>query len=103
MNCGRELFVWYRVADDRSAHVRDEVVTMQRKLEATSPGLRARLLIRTEANGLQTWMETYALRDGDAGGIDEAMQERIEAAAARLGRWLDGPRHAEIFDLADRP
>lgn len=102
MSRGRELFVWYRVADGLAAQVRGEVAAMQRKLEATSPGLRARLLIRTEAGGLQTWMETYAWRDGDAGGIDEAMQERIEAAATPLCRWLDGARHAEIFDRADR-
>jgi uncharacterized protein DUF4936 len=98
---GRELFVWYRVADDRAEEARIELEAMQRRLEATHPALRARLLVRADNGGLQTWMETYASGEDDA-GIDEAMQKRIEAAAAPLVRWLDGPRHAETFDLADR-
>ena len=99
----RELFVWYRVAVDQAERVRVEVDAMQRALEAQCPDLRARLLIRDDAPGPQTWMETYAFGDVatsvDATRIDDAMQARIEAAAAPIRHLLDGDRHVERFEV----
>ncbi len=101
----RELFVWYRVATDRAEHVRAEVEAMQRALEARSPGLRARLLIRDDGTGPQTWMETYASHEPAAiaeKGIDDTMQARIESAATQIRQWLDGDRHVESFEVVVR-
>lgn len=99
---GRELFVWYRVASDSVVRARTAVEAMQRALESACPGLRARLLIRTDETGAQTWMETYALHGAGPHGVDGAIEDRIAAAAMDLGRWLDGDRHTERFDVADR-
>ena len=99
---GRELFVWYRVASDSEVRARTAVETMQRALESDCPGLRARLLIRTDDTGAQTWMETYAMHGAGTHGVDGAVEDRIAAAAAELGRWLDGDRHTERFEAADR-
>ena len=104
----RELFVWYRVGVDRAERARAEVDAMQRRLEAQCPGLRARLLIRDDGDGPQTWIETYASRDESLAGaitlasIDDAMRARIESAAEPLRRWIEGDRHVETFDLVDR-
>ena len=98
----RELFVWYRVAGDRAERVRAEVEAMQRALEVQSPGLRARLLIRDDGTGPQTWMETYASHAPDATGIDDAMQARIESAAEPIRRRIEGERHVEIFEVVAR-
>ena len=101
----RELFVWYRMDVDKADRVRVEVDAMQRALEAQCPGLRARLLVRADAPGPQTWMETYALGNvatsDDATQIDDAMQARIEAAAAPIRHWIDGDRHVERFEVID--
>lgn len=35
MSRGREVFVWYRVADDRAEEARIAIEAMQRRLEAT--------------------------------------------------------------------
>lgn len=100
---GRELFVWYRVASGSAALARTAVVAMQQALESDCPGLQARLLIRTDETGAQTWMETYAMHGASRDGVDRAIEDRIAvAAAAALGRWLDGDRHTERFDIADR-
>jgi hypothetical protein len=101
----RELFVWYRVAADRAERVGVAVEAMQRLVKAQIPGLEARLLIRDDGSGSQTWMETYALREGAATsstGIDAAMQASIETAAAPIRPWLEGDRHVEGFEVAGR-
>jgi len=98
----RELFVWYRVADERAAATRKAVEAMQRSLVATCPGLEARLLVRRD-NGVQTWMETYACpkRSASGGaGVDGAIEAAIAAAALPLGAWIEGERHVEAFDAA---
>jgi hypothetical protein len=97
----RELFVWYRVSEPNAARVRAEVEAMQRSLVEGCPTLDARLLIRAEGSGVQTWMETYRLREPsptNPSGIDDALQARIEAAATPIIAWLEGERHAEAFD-----
>ena len=106
MRHARELFVWYRVEGDRAAHVRAEIDSMQRALEARCPGLHSRLLIRDEGSGPQTWMEIYAFNEAvttHPNGIDDATQALIETAGVPIRRWLDGDRHIEGFERVDRP
>lgn len=102
----RELFVWYRVGDDRVAEARAAVRAMQETLAASWPGLQARLLIRDDAGGGQTWMETYA-RNADAAsesdGIDDAIEDAIATAALMLAAFLDGTRHVEAFTISRSP
>ena len=103
MSGGRELFVWYRVDRAHIDRLRAEVDAMQRALEARCPGLHARLLIRDDGPGAQTWMETYSVANGNGTGIDAALQALIEARAAPIRPLLDSDRHVEGFDLAGRP
>jgi len=91
----RELFVYYRVAADRAEAARAAVSAMQTALRQRHPGLQARLLRRPEeADGQQTWMETYALNPE---GVAQAIQDDIAAAAATVSSFIEGPRHAEVF------
>jgi hypothetical protein len=102
----RELFVWYQVRDDRAAAALASVRALQRSLMAAWPGLQARILIRREVAGMQTWMETYARDAGsatDGKGIDGELEAAIEAAAGRLGDAIAGARHAEAFDVVALP
>ncbi len=95
----RELFVWYRVRADRVAAARPAVFAMQRALCADVTGLEGRLLMRDDAaSGTQTWMETYARADGGA-GVDTAVEATIASRALALAGFIDGSRHAEVFDL----
>ena len=101
----RELFVWYRVDADRAERIGVAVEAMQRSLEARFQGLCARLLTRDDGSGPQTWMETYALREGAATsstGVDAAIQASIETAAAPIRPWLEGDRHVEAFEVVGR-
>lgn len=95
----RELFVYYRVPAAEQASVEAAVVAFQAKLMRRQPGLIARLLVRPDTvDGEQTWMETYAIDPARRpGGIDLALQARIEAEAALLEPLLRGPRHTEEF------
>lgn len=92
---GRELFVYYRVAEPTLEQACSSALDMQRGLCEAHPGLQTRLLRRPEASeGRCTLMETYAR----SAGIDDALQAEIEAAArAALGRWQLGERHTEVF------
>ncbi len=102
----RELFVWYRVRDDRVVEARAAVRAMQDTLAARWPGLKARFLTRDDAGDGQTWMETYA-RDGGASserdGIDAGIEQAIATAAAALAPLLDGTRHVEAFIVGRSP
>lgn len=96
----RELFVWYRVDDRNADALRAEVEAMQRSLEQRFAGLRARLLIRREADR-QTWMETFARvprKSGEA-GVDAATEAAIAAAALALRPLLASDRHVEAFEI----
>ena len=71
----------------------------QASLSREHPGLRARLLAGSiDANGVQTWMETYARADG---GIDAALQQAIETIARALAPPIEGTRHVEVFLASD--
>jgi Domain of unknown function (DUF4936) len=99
----RELFVWYRVRDERAEQALAAVRTMQGELVATWPGLQARLLTRVDPGGVQTWMESYArATDSPPGqaGIDADIARTIELAALPLAALLEGVRHVEAFTTA---
>ena len=101
----REIFIYYRLEARNAAPAEAVVTGFQASLRARFPGLATRLLRRPEAaDGVQTWMETYAadpLQHPD--GVSAAMEETIEQAAEPLRQWLVGPRHAESFIAVDRP
>ncbi|HWH75134.1 MAG TPA: DUF4936 family protein [Methylibium sp.] len=92
---GHELFVYYRARPEDAQRLADAVLEMQHHLCRACPGLRARLLGRPELrDGLNTWMETYALPDGlDPVPVGTA----IERAAQVLNDWIVGPRRVEHF------
>lgn len=95
-----ELFIYYRAKVLDEAALLADVQAMQRDLQVRFPGLQARLLRRPEAaDGLHTWMETYALPRASHGtSLDGPVRNAIEAAAsAALGRWIAGVRHVEVF------
>lgn len=95
----RELFVYYRVRSADAAAALVAVQAFQAALCAEQPALVARVLRRPfEADGVQTWMETYATDPGRSpAGVDVAMQVQIEARSTALAPHLDGPRHVEVF------
>lgn len=71
------------------------VQRMQAQLCEACPGLQARLLCRPELrDGLQTWMEAYALPPGASAVAVAAV---IEQAAESLQAHLSGTRHIEHF------
>lgn len=91
----RELFIYYRAPQENASALHAEVSRMQTELRARHPGLQARLLRRPEAaDGLHTWMETYALPQE---GLNDALQGEIETAARAWSHWIVGPRHVERF------
>jgi hypothetical protein len=97
----RELFIYYRVHVALAAEARDAVRAMQRELRTAHSTLVARLLTRPQADGAETWMETYALdpRRESTTGIDAQIESEITQRAAVLLPFIDGPRHHEFFDV----
>ena len=94
----REVFVYYRVADERAASAQALVARLQAQVRDRHPGLETRLLRRPEAVGdVWTWMETYAWPQS-AEGVTVTLQAEIEAAAAGLMALLEGARHTEVFE-----
>lgn len=97
----RELFIYYKARPEDAAALQAAVETGQAALRSRHPGLVARLLRRREASsdGTITWMETYAMSHAaQAGGVSAAVERDIEAASERLGAWLVGARHVEVFE-----
>jgi hypothetical protein len=96
----RRVYIYYQVAAPDLDAVRAAVASLQAELVRAHPGLSAELLRRPEPRDERiTLMEVYGRRDG------EPPQQAIEAVAQhRLGRWIVGARHVEVFDaLADTP
>jgi Domain of unknown function (DUF4936) len=95
----RELFIYYRVRSTDVPAALAAVHAFQAQLRRQFPHLTARLLRRPEeADGRQTWMETYSTDPRhDAAGITPGLQSEIEARAAALLPIVDGPRHTEVF------
>ena len=98
----RELYVYYRVAQADVQAALQMVVAFQQRLREQHPGLRARVLRRSDArsDGV-TLMETYAFDDHLQAGIGPGLQSRIEQAAAALAPLLCSPRQTEAFDALD--
>ncbi len=91
----RSLFVYYRRDAASVVDAACAVRAFQVRLREAHPGLQAAVLRRPgEQDGQATLMETYAM----PGGISDALQARIEEAAACLAPWLRGARHTEVFE-----
>jgi hypothetical protein len=92
----RELYIYYRVNDGDAPAALQAARSMQQRLREQHPGLQARLLRRPQAgsDGLQTWMETYALPDA---GVTTALEDEITRAASAWAAYISGPRHCEVF------
>lgn len=91
-----ELYIYYRVQEQRAAELAPQVVAMQQRLSAEL-GVQAQLKRRPNAkDGLQTWMEVYlATPAGFDGALDEAVKQ------SGILAWIDGERHTEVFmDIA---
>lgn len=87
----RELYVYYRVAEEALPAALAAVRAFQTELAQEHPALQARLLRRPELReGQVTLMETYAL----PGGIPAGLAERIAAGTPAL----PAPRHVEAFE-----
>lgn len=92
----RELYIYYRVSSRDEPAALQAASSMQERLRERHPGLAARLLRRPEpgADGLQTWMETYAL---PGAGVNTALENEIAEAASAWAAYISGPRHCEVF------
>ncbi|HJV69097.1 DUF4936 family protein [Ideonella sp.] len=95
-------FIYYRVQLDDLAQAVVVARVGQRRLCQAHPGLTAELMQRPSSSGptpQMTLLETYrAPADWPAGQARAlpAAIERVQAAA--LARWLQGPRHLEMFE-----
>ncbi len=94
----RELFIYYQSTLENERVLHAEVLALQADLQTQHPGLQTRLLRRAEASdGMNTWMEIYAVPMLPE-GVSDDLQREIEAAAkARLSLLITGPRHIESF------
>ncbi len=95
---GAQLYVYYRVRPADVAAVIAAVGALHAGWRARWPGLACTLARRAEAHDRAdepcTLMETYQ----QPGGVPEASQREIERAAReRLGAWIVGERHLEVF------
>lgn len=90
-----EIYLYYRAPEIAADAVLAAFERLQDALGMAQPGLEARLLRRPElTEGAQTWMETYRC----AGGVDAALEARIEAAASLAFDGVPiGTRHRERF------
>ena len=92
----RELYIYYRVNPRDEGAALQAAAAMQHGLVERHAGLQARLLRRpvAAADGLQTWMETYAL---PGLGVNSALEHEIAQAASAWAAYISGPRHCEVF------
>ncbi len=91
-----ELYIYYRVREDRAAQLAPQVIAMQQRLHADTGvqgQLKRRPLIK---DGVQTWMEVY-------GATPTGFEAELNKAVKQSGilASIDGERHTEIFvDIA---
>ena len=95
---GAQLYVYYRVRPADAAAVIAAVGALHAGWRDRWPGLACTLARRVEerdgADEPLTLMETYH----QPGGVPDACQREIERAAReRLGAWIHGERHLEVF------
>jgi len=97
------LFVYYRVPAATRGAALAALQGMQSHLQTAWPGLKVRLMRRTDqaegASAEQTWMEVYEHPDG----LGAAFAARLQSAAGALPADLIGPRHTESFSDVPRP
>ena len=87
-----DLYIYYRVRQERTEALQDRVVKMQAAL-SEQYSVTATLKRRPEINdGLYTWMEIYL-------AIPEDFERILKRAAeqAELASFIDGERHTEHF------
>lgn len=89
------LFIYFKLARAQAATALQALQSMQAGLVAAHPGLRARLLARTDQPGSEdlTWMEIYELPLGPS----PTFLADLDAASLALPAGLIGPRHTETF------
>ncbi len=94
----RQLFIYYRVEAVDEPRARSQVRAFQARLMDDFPGLTASLMVRMDGEGAsqRTLMETYARPDRQ-GGVDDACEAAIGAAAENLALLLRSPRQVEAF------
>jgi uncharacterized protein DUF4936 len=92
---GAQLYVYYRVRSADAGAVIAAARALQRDLQVAWPGLSCTLSQRADdAADLLTLMETYAHADGVS---DEFRRAVEQGAQQRLGQWIAGTRHVELF------
>lgn len=93
----RELYIYWRVPPAQLSQTLQVCKTFQAKLQQQHAGLTTRLLVRGDeaAGGHATLMEIYSR----PGGIDDDLQDQIEALAAeQFSVFTPVPkRHIEAF------
>lgn len=82
-----DLYIYYRVPDEHAAQLAPRVRAMQQALGCGTVKRRP-----GASDGIQTWMEIYPAA---APGFADTLQAAI--AEAELMKYIDGPRHTEIF------
>jgi hypothetical protein len=91
------LFVYYRVPRPQQTTAFLALSDMQARLGAAWPGLRARLMRRTDraegGDAEATWMEVYEHPQG----LGPDFLARLQFAVDALPAELIGPRHTESF------
>jgi hypothetical protein len=93
-----ELFIYYRVNARNATDARSKVLEWQREIGAAHPALQCRLLMQPVAReGLQTWMETYAIADPARSLEANALRSCLEQGPPELQSWIVGERHVEVF------
>lgn len=95
MPAERRLYVYFRLPESELAAYLSAAERLRLDLAASEPRWRCRFERRPETtHGDVTVMECHTAE----GGIDEALEAAIEAAAARhFGGLRCGPRHLERF------
>lgn len=89
------LFIYYKLAGTCATEALQRLAVIQAGLVASHPGLIARMLARSDEQGIAepTWMEIYE----HPHGLSEAFLTDLQAAVASLPPGLIGPRHTESF------
>ena len=87
-----DLYIYYRVRDDRAAQLLVRVRAMQAALAAAHRIIGQIKRRPGSQEGLQTWMEIYT---AIGSGFDAVLEHAVRDAA--LAELIEGPRHTEVF------
>jgi hypothetical protein len=87
-----DIYIYYRVQDDRTSLLQVEITRMQQHLARTCGVATALKRRPEEKDGRQTWMEVYlAVPEGFESMLQQAVMQ------ANIARLIDGERHTEYF------